>query len=80
MDPDLEAFWGDVHTSLVTYARDQLRGQMPPDLKVRVEEHVSIQAENGGYTDLDYRLEPDPPLHGPDAAWADALLCEKNRR
>jgi hypothetical protein len=47
MDPYLESFWGDVHTSLVTYARDQLRGQMPPDLKVRVEEHVSVQTENG---------------------------------
>jgi hypothetical protein len=47
MDPYLEDHWGDVHTSLVTYARDQLRGQMPPGLRVRVEEHIAVQDENG---------------------------------
>jgi hypothetical protein len=41
MDPYLESFWGDVHTSLVTYARNQLRVQLPPDLRVRVEEQVA---------------------------------------
>ena len=43
MDPYLESYWGDVHTSLVTYARDQLRPQLPKDLRVRVEEHVTAQ-------------------------------------
>ncbi|MBW3600284.1 MAG: DUF4058 family protein [Planctomycetes bacterium] len=38
MDPYLEAFWGDVHASLVTYARDQLRVQLSPDLKARAVE------------------------------------------
>src|SRR5262245_2320538 len=50
MDPYLEVFWGDVHTSLITYARDQLRGQLPAALRVRVEEQVTVQvatAENG---------------------------------
>ncbi len=48
MDPYLEARWGDVHTSLITYARDQLQRQMPSDLRVRVEEHVTVQAAGGG--------------------------------
>jgi hypothetical protein len=41
MDPYLEARWGDVHTSLITYARDQLQQQMPRDLRVRVEEYIT---------------------------------------
>ncbi len=35
---------------------------------------------NGGYDDIDYRGEPDPPLSPQDAAWADALLSEQGRR
>jgi hypothetical protein len=35
---------------------------------------------NGGYDDLDYRGEPDPPLEWEDAAWANALLREQGRR
>ncbi len=48
MDPYLEVCWGDVHTSLVTYARDQLQQQLPPGLHAHVEEHVTLQlAEHG---------------------------------
>ncbi len=35
---------------------------------------------NGGYDDIDYRSEPDPPLLPDDASWADALLREHGRR
>jgi hypothetical protein len=48
MDPYLESRWGDVHTNLITYARDQLQRQMPRDLRVRVEEHVTVQVAGGG--------------------------------
>jgi hypothetical protein len=48
MDPYLEWHWGDVHASLTTYARDQLAGQLPPDLRVRVEEYVAVDEESGG--------------------------------
>jgi hypothetical protein len=34
----------------------------------------------GGYDDLDYTAEPNPPLDPPDAAWADDLLREKGLR
>src|SRR3954454_10022036 len=49
MDPYLEAHWGDVHASLITYARDQLRVQLPPDLRVRVrvEERVAVEVDSG---------------------------------
>jgi hypothetical protein len=42
MDPYLERHWGDVHTSLVTYARDQLQRFLPRDLRARVEERVVV--------------------------------------
>jgi hypothetical protein len=48
MDPYLEAHWGDVHTSVVTYARDQLRRQLPAGLQVRVEERVTVAVDEGG--------------------------------
>lgn len=42
MNPWLEAYWGDVHTSLTTYARDTVQAQLPPDLQARVEEYLSV--------------------------------------
>jgi hypothetical protein len=56
MDPYLEAHWGDVHARLVTYASDQLAQQMPPHLKVRIEEYVAVEIED---EPLDHRYIPD---------------------
>ena len=42
MNPWLEACWGDIHTSLTTYARDTVQAQLPPDLQARVEEYLSV--------------------------------------
>lgn len=36
MDPWLESHWGDVHHSLVQYARDELQPLLPEDLRARV--------------------------------------------
>ncbi len=44
MDPYLEQYWRDVHHSLVTYARDQLQGQLPGDLRARVEERATVES------------------------------------
>ncbi len=36
---------------------------------------------NGGYdADLDYTVDPNPPLDPPEAAWAEALLRSQGRR
>lgn len=56
MDPFLEAHWGDVHTSITTYARDQLNPRLPGDLRARVEEYVHLEAED---TDSTSRFSPD---------------------
>ena len=47
MDPYLEAHWRDVHTSMMTYIRDQIQDQLPFDLVARVEESVSVDTEDG---------------------------------
>ena len=45
MDPYLEDHWRDVHTSMMTYIRDQIQDQLPSDLVARVEESVSVDYE-----------------------------------
>lgn len=47
MDPYLESHWGDVHASLIIYAREQLQSRLPSDLRARVEERVFLEAEDG---------------------------------
>jgi len=42
VDPYLEEHWGDLHTSLSVYARNQLQKVLPPDLVARVEERLVV--------------------------------------
>lgn len=56
MDPYLERFWGDFHTSFAVYARDQLASQLPADLCARLEEYMSIMLADGTKVG---RAEPD---------------------
>jgi len=46
MDPYLERHWGDIHTSLIVYARNQLNAQLPDDLQARVEESAGVDIED----------------------------------
>jgi hypothetical protein len=63
MDPYLEAYWGDVHTRLIVYAGDQLRAQLPHDLRARVEEHITIETGPTPNGSAASRLEgPQPDL------------------
>ena len=55
MNPYLEMFWGDVHTSLVTYARDQLQELLPEALRARAQGRVFVEAGE----DLVRSFEPD---------------------
>ena len=45
VDPYLEQHWGDIHTSLMVYIRDQINDQLPRDLQARVEESVCIDLD-----------------------------------
>ena len=42
MNPWLEAYWGDIHTSMTTYARDAIQKQLPDSLQARVQEYLSV--------------------------------------
>jgi hypothetical protein len=47
MDPYLEHHWQDVHTGLITYARDRLQPALPGGLRARIEERVFVESEEG---------------------------------
>jgi hypothetical protein len=47
MDPYLEQYWREVHSSLVVYARDQLQSRLPGGLRVSVEERVFVESDEG---------------------------------
>ena len=46
MDPYLESHWGDIHTTLMVYARNQLNAQLPDDLQARVEESLAVMEDD----------------------------------
>lgn len=50
-----------------------------PDAVFELQPLVSQAYQNGRY-DIDYSTEPEPPLEGEDARWADALLRSKGLR
>jgi Protein of unknown function (DUF4058) len=54
----------------------------PTDRDVPVDLQAILEKcyRNGGYDDIDYRGEPDPPFSAEDAAWTDSLLSEKGKR
>jgi hypothetical protein len=56
MDPYLEQYWGDMHAMMTVYAREQLRRQVPPDLRVRIEEYLTIAFDGRGEI---RRVRPD---------------------
>jgi Protein of unknown function (DUF4058) len=55
MDPYLQQYWGDVHSSLVIYARDQLYANLPTGLIARAQERVYVERED----EPDRSLYPD---------------------
>jgi hypothetical protein len=59
--------------------RIQLR-ETDPDARLDLQAVVDQCYELAVYDDIDYREDPDPPLTGDDARWADALLREQGRR
>jgi hypothetical protein len=62
MDPFLEAHWGDVHTSITLYARNQLRPRLPSDLRARVEEYHTLEVldeDDESERSVPRRVKPD---------------------
>ncbi|MFN0076087.1 MAG: DUF4058 family protein [Prosthecobacter sp.] len=46
MNPFLERFWPDVHTTLISYIRDAIAENLPLGLKARSEEQVTLAEED----------------------------------
>ena len=63
MDPYLEQHWGDVHTRLMVYIRNQINAQLPDELQARVEESTAIQIEDEARRVVypDVRIVEDQP-------------------
>ena len=63
MDPYLEARWGDIHTTLMVYAKNQLNAQLPSSLRASVEESVAvIEKDESGrtiYPDVHVSEQPE---------------------
>ncbi|MGZ3488034.1 MAG: DUF4058 family protein [Isosphaeraceae bacterium] len=75
----------------IEYYRIPLRERLPAipiplrrddrDVALDLQSLIDQCYEFGRYSDdIDYREEPDPPLGGDDARWAEALLHEQNLR
>ena len=76
MDPYLESHWGDIHHSIIQYARDQMQEQLPDSFRARVEERVFVEADdhvsrnifpdvriierNGNSHDAEFQSSPEP--------------------
>jgi hypothetical protein len=59
MNPWLESYWGDIHTSLTTYARDAIQRQLPLGLHARVEEYLSVDEPDSDPKYRHRRISPD---------------------
>jgi hypothetical protein len=78
VDPYLEQHWGDVHTSLMVYIRDQITDQLPSDLLARVEESVTVDVdESSRWIYPDVQVTELPVATSTSAiAIADAIIAE----
>lgn len=82
MNPFLERHWSDVHTALIGYIRDALAEQLPPELKARSEERITLHDAEGKVVGLraDVAVVESwkrgvPPRWKPDAAKDGGLVA-----
>ena len=68
MDPYLERFWRDVHARLIIYAADQLQGNLPSDLRARVEDRVVVEPGDGDSRSVFPDIRIVQRGHGPSHA------------
>ena len=66
MDPYLEQYWQDIHSSLIVYMRDELEEQLPSNLIARVEERIVFETDREG--------------DRPRAAYPDVKISEQRNR
>jgi hypothetical protein len=83
MDPYLEQHWGDVHNTLITYAKEVLNERLPRDLRARTQERIVVEMPGEDHTYYpDVRVVEDrrsgggstTAVAGTDVAMADPLV------
>jgi hypothetical protein len=52
MDPFLEQYWGDVHLSMITYAREAIQPELPGGLVARIGERVLVELDEAYVRDI----------------------------
>lgn len=75
MDPFLEYHWGDVHLTLTAGTRNQLKGQLPPDLRARVEEYHTLEVFDDEQEDLE--SNPRNSSRKPDVRVVETVLPQQ---
>ena len=89
MNPWLEIGWENTHATLLTYIKDSLNESLPPDLRVRTEEGVTI-GSGDSETGHGAKRRPDvsvteswklgePPQWQPEPATGSTLLAEPDQ-
>ncbi|HPM81235.1 MAG TPA: DUF4058 family protein [Candidatus Anammoximicrobium sp.] len=75
MDPYLEAHWGDIHTTFMVYARNQLNSQLPDDLQAHVQESLAVieDEERKRTVYPDVRVVEDSGMSAAESAAATAV-------
>ncbi len=78
MDPYLEQHWRSVHHRLITYACDQLRPMLPPDLRSTIEERVFVESEEGDRREFypDVHVVEYPKKEGAEARPAAIVVAQ----
>lgn len=82
MDPYLEQHWGDVHNTLIVYAKEILNERLPRDLRARTQERIVVEIPGEDHTYYpDIRVVEDgrsggtaTAMVGTDVAMADPLV------
>lgn len=63
MNPWLEAYWGDVHSRLTTYACDEIQRQLPNSLHAHIEEYLAVEEKFDDVVGYERRISPDIVIH-----------------
>ncbi|MEZ6060890.1 MAG: DUF4058 family protein [Planctomycetaceae bacterium] len=88
--PNRACVWRAARPNCVEYYPFPLRQRLPSiriplrptdeDVRLDLQPLINKCYENGGYDDIDYSVDCDPPLTGDDAEWSRALLTAAGLR
>lgn len=79
MDPFLERYWQDVHSTFMVFAKQQLNQQLPTELLARVEASLAVETDDERtrivYPDVSV-IEQGPPFSGTQSEPASVAVAD----